>query len=110
MKEAALSMTARDKKDEEEAYNPFQGLQKSVVLQDCRCFNDREINPRRCTQILTKILWLLAQGEKLTRLETTEVFFGVTKLLMQKDQQLRRLIYLVLKELRPAHLQPSLVI
>jgi len=81
MKDVALNMASREKKDEDEVYSPFQNLQKSQVLQDCRCFNDREINPRRCTNILTKMLWLLSQGEKLTQLETTEVFFGVTKLL-----------------------------
>jgi len=97
-----MSMTQREKKDEDEGYSPFHGLQKSAVLQECRCFNDREINARRCITILTKILWLLSQGDKLTRLETTEVFFGVTKLLQAKDQQLRRLIYLVLKELKPS--------
>ena len=102
MKEAALSMAQREKKDEDEAYSPFQGLQKSAVLQDCRCFNDRELNPRRCMSIITKILWLLSQGEKLTPAETTEVFFGVTKLLQAKDQSLRRLIYLILKELKPS--------
>lgn len=102
MKEAALSVTQREKKDEDEAYSPFQGMQKSAVLQDCRCFNDREINPRRCITILTKILWLISQGEKLSRLETTEVFFGVTKLLQAKDSQLRRLIYLIMKELKPS--------
>jgi len=102
VKEAAMSMTSREKKDEDEVYSPFQNLQKSQVLQECRCFNDREINARRCIQILTKILWLLNQGEKLSQLETTEVFFGVTKLLQAKDQQLRRLIYLVMKELKPS--------
>ena len=45
---------------------------------------------------------LLAQGDKLTPLETTEVFFGVTKLLQHKDQQMRRLLYLMLKELKPS--------
>jgi len=102
MKDAALSMANREKKDEDEVYSPFQGLQKSQVLQEGRCFNDREINPRKCIGIITKILWLLSQGDKLTPLETTEVFFGVTKLLQAKDQQLRRLIYLILKELKPS--------
>ena len=65
MKDAAMRMTDREKKDEDEVYSPFQSLQKSQVLQECRCFNDREINPRRCISILTKILWLLGQGANL---------------------------------------------
>ena len=102
VKEAVLSMAQREKKDEDEAYSPFAGLQKSTVLQECRCFNDREINPRKCIGILTKILWLLSQGEALTRNETTDIFFGVTKLLQNKDQQMRRLLYLMLKEVKPS--------
>ena len=102
MRDAMLSMARNEKKDEDEAYSPFVGLQKSAVLQDSRCFNDREINPRKCMGILTKILWLLSQGDKLSRQETTDIFFGVTKLLQNKDQQMRRLLYLMLKELKPS--------
>ena len=46
-----------------------------------RTLIDREINPRKCIGILTKILWLLSQGDTLTANETTDIFFGVTKLL-----------------------------
>lgn len=90
MRDAAMSMANREKKDEDEAYSPFANLQKAAVLQETRCFNDREINPRKCIGILTRILWLLTQGDKLSRLETTEVFFGVTKLLQAKDQHMVR--------------------
>ena len=95
-------MAKQKDKDEDESYTPFAGLQKSTVLQDSRCFNDRELNPRKCIGILTKILWLLSQGDKLTAIETTDIFFGVTKLLQNKDQQMRRLLYLMLKELKPS--------
>ena len=53
MRDAAMSMATREKKDEDEAYSPFAGLQKAAVLQEGRCFNDREINPRKCIGILT---------------------------------------------------------
>ena len=59
MREAAMSITQREKKDEDEAYSPFTGLQKATVLQEGRCFNDRDINVRKCIGILTKILWLI---------------------------------------------------
>ena len=90
MRDAAMTMAKGDKKEDDEAYSPFAGLQKAAVLQETRCFNDREINARKCIGILTRILWLLTQGDKLSRLETTEVFFGVTKLLQAKDQQMVR--------------------
>ena len=102
MRDAVSSMTKGEKKDEDESYSPFRGVEKSTVLQESRCFNDRELNPRKCITILTKILWLLSQGDKLSRLETTDIFFGVTKLLQNKDAQMRRLLYLMLKELKPS--------
>lgn len=102
VKEAALStLAAGGKKDEDEVYSPFATLQKSQVLQECRVFNDPQLNPVLCTQLITKILYLLGQGEGLTRSESTEIFFGVTKLFQAKDDKLRRMIYLVMKELNP---------
>lgn len=32
-------------------YSPFYGIEKSAVLQEARCFNDRELDPRRCAQV-----------------------------------------------------------
>ena len=57
MKEAAMSLSkGKEKGDDDEQYNPFAGISKSAVLQECRCFNDREINARKCVNILTKVL------------------------------------------------------
>ncbi|KAK7896303.1 hypothetical protein WMY93_021628 [Mugilogobius chulae] len=74
-----------DKKDEESGSgsNPFQHLEKSAVLQEARIFNETPINPRRCLHILTKIIYLLNQGEH----------FGTT------EQTLRRMCYLTIKEM-----------
>mmetsp|Transcript_18958 Transcript_18958/g.55693 ORF Transcript_18958/g.55693 Transcript_18958/m.55693 type:complete len:886 (-) Transcript_18958:349-3006(-) len=83
-------------------YSPFAGLQKSAVLQECRIFNDPQLNARVCAQLITKILYLLGQGEMLTRSESTEIFFGATKLFQAKDDHLRRMIYLLMKELNPS--------
>jgi hypothetical protein len=41
--------------------NPFSNLEKTSVLQEARAFNDTSVNPRKCTQILTKILYLINQ-------------------------------------------------
>jgi len=103
VREAALSTLASGgKKDEDEVYSPFMGLQKSTLLQECRVFNDPQLNPRTCAQLITKILFLLGQGEMLTRSESTEIFFGATKLFQAKDDHLRRMIYLLMKELNPS--------
>lgn len=81
------------------AGNPFQSLDKTAVLQETRAFNETPVNARRCTHILTKILYLINQGEKLGENETTDTFFAMTKLFQSKDVVMRRMLYLGIKEL-----------
>jgi len=87
------------KKDDDEGYTPFVHLDKSTVLQEARVFHEPQINPRKCYPILNKILYVLCQGETLTTIEATEVFFAITKLFQSKDAYLRRVIILVISEL-----------
>uniref|UniRef100_A0A0K8TSF1 Coatomer subunit gamma n=1 Tax=Tabanus bromius TaxID=304241 RepID=A0A0K8TSF1_TABBR len=90
----------RDKDDEDEGTNTvYQNLEKTAVLQETRTFNETPVNPRKCTQILTKILYLINQGEQLVPREATECFFAMTKLFQSKDVVLRRMVYLGIKEL-----------
>jgi coatomer subunit gamma len=79
--------------------NPFQNLEKASVLQEARTFNETPVNAKKCTNILTKILYLLNQGESLGTREATECFFAMTKLFQSKDIILRRMVYLGIKEL-----------
>ena len=55
----------RDKKDDEEAGSggghPYANLEKTSVLQEARTFNETPVNPRKCTHILSKILFLINQ-------------------------------------------------
>ncbi|CAL5377195.1 unnamed protein product [Camellia sinensis] len=83
-------------------YSPFLGIEKGAVLQEARVFNDPQLDPRRCSQVITKLLYLLNQGETFTKVEATEVFFSVTKLFQAKDLGLRRMVYLIIKELSPS--------
>lgn len=90
----------KDKKDEEEAGgNQFAKVQKTTALQEARVFNETPVNARKSAFILTKILYLLNQGEALTTLEATDAFFNMTKLFQSKDTTLRRLVYIGIKEL-----------
>ncbi|EEC16547.1 coatomer gamma subunit, putative, partial [Ixodes scapularis] len=79
--------------------NPFHNLEKTSVLQEARTFNETPVHPRKCAEILTKILYLLNQGEALGTTEATEAFFAMTKLFQCRDTVLRRLVYLGIKEL-----------
>jgi coatomer protein complex subunit gamma len=72
------------------------------VLQESRIFHDASVvtqNPRRCCQMITKLLFLLVKGETFSSAEVTEVFFGVTKLFQSDDVNLRRMMYLFIKEI-----------
>ncbi|GFN88756.1 coatomer subunit gamma [Plakobranchus ocellatus] len=90
----------KDKKEEEEGGgNPFNNLEKSSVLQEARTFNETPINPRKCGHILTKVLYIINQGESIGQTEATEAFFAMTKLFQSKDPILRRLVYLGIKEM-----------
>jgi len=91
----------KEKKEEEErdGGNPYSNLEKTSVLQEARLFNETPVNPRKCTAVLTKILYLLNQGEILGTTEATECFFAITKLFQASDTVLRRLVYLGIKEL-----------
>ena len=48
--------------------------------------------------MITKLLFLLVKGESFSSAEITEVFFGVTKLFQSDDVNLRRMMYLFIKE------------
>lgn len=85
-----------------EEYKPhkvFGKLDKISLLQEARYFNSSCINPSKCIHILTKILYLLYQGESLSIQEATHIFFSTTKLFQSDGIILRRLVYLSLKEL-----------
>ena len=72
-------------------------LDKVHVLQECRLFKD-QINPQRARIIITKVLFLLSQGEKFTEREIVDCFFAVTMLFQNKNAELRRMVYLFIKE------------
>ncbi|KAJ3340229.1 Coatomer subunit gamma-2 [Entophlyctis luteolus] len=92
------------KKDDEaaaaaDASSLFANIDRSTVLQEARVFNETPINPRRCRQTLTKILYLIYQSERLQTKEATETFFSITKLFQSQDIPLRQTVYLLIKEL-----------
>eukprot|EP00201_Polytomella_parva_P011942 CAMPEP_0175059692 /NCGR_PEP_ID=MMETSP0052_2-20121109/12575_1 /TAXON_ID=51329 ORGANISM="Polytomella parva, Strain SAG 63-3" /NCGR_SAMPLE_ID=MMETSP0052_2 /ASSEMBLY_ACC=CAM_ASM_000194 /LENGTH=891 /DNA_ID=CAMNT_0016325273 /DNA_START=59 /DNA_END=2737 /DNA_ORIENTATION=+ len=80
--------------DDETEFSPFYGIDKSIVLQEARVFNDTQIDPRKCQQVITKLLYLIHQGEQFTKKEASEVFFG-------NDPNLRRMVYLCIRDICP---------
>jgi coatomer protein complex subunit gamma len=66
----ALAQPAAKKDDDREddsEYSPFYGIEKGAVLQEARVFNDPQLDARRCAQVITKLLYLINQGETFTK-------------------------------------------
>ncbi|CAK9002216.1 unnamed protein product [Durusdinium trenchii] len=66
----------------------FQRCDKASVLQESRCFSDAPIDAPKCLNLLTRIIYLIQQGEKFTA--------------QAQCTRLRRMVYLVIKELEPS--------
>lgn len=93
-----------DKRKDDDGYDddesPFANMDRNLVLRESRCFNDKVINPGKCSIVLTKILYLVNHGEDLSQDEALEVFFACTKLFQCKNVHLRRMVYLLIKTLK----------
>ncbi|RNC58580.1 putative coatomer gamma subunit [Trypanosoma cruzi] len=89
-----------EEEDEEETL-PFEGLEKTSALQQCRVFNDVRLDISSCLRSMTQCLYLLCTGTTLTETEATDLFFMSTKLLQSTHPKLRRLHYVLMKELSP---------
>ncbi|EAL62772.1 adaptin N-terminal domain-containing protein [Dictyostelium discoideum AX4] len=87
------------KKDDDESDFLFENLDKGQVIQEKRAFNESPIHPRKCSLVISQFLYLLSRGDSFTKTEATDIFFAATKLFQSKDIPLRRLMYLLLKEL-----------
>lgn len=81
--------------------DPLAGIEKSRVLQDSRCFDASSIDPKEVIPVMSKILYLINQGEELSQNESTEVFFRASKLYQSQHPHIRKMLYLLLKELSP---------
>jgi len=99
----ALGKDSKAKSEDEEFLSPFVGVEKSQVLQEAgAAFNDPQtvkLAPSKCCLLLTKLLFLLSQGEKFEGRDAETVFFAVTKLFQSQNTALRRMTYLFIKEI-----------
>lgn len=96
------SMRKDKNEDLEDVVSPYAGLEKSSVLQEASAaFNDPQVvklEASRCCVLITKLLYLLAIGEKFEGRDAESVFFAVTKLFQSTNTALRRMTYLFIKE------------
>ena len=75
----------------------FSNVTKASILQECKCFNESQINDRKCKILLSRLIYLINQGEKFTEAESSMLFFSITKLFQSNNYDLRRMIYLIIK-------------
>lgn len=88
--------------DEESEIPRFDQVEKSSALQNCKVFNNAPINVDECTKAMVDLLYLIYTGRaELTEDEATDVFFMSTKLMQCSNVKLRRLHYILIKELSP---------
>ncbi|GFE54606.1 coat gamma subunit [Babesia ovis] len=83
---------------------------KNAVLQEAKVFSKVPINSKKCIAAITKILCVITKGrETLTEAESTDVFFGATRLFESNDERLRRLVYLLIKSIRASETEIFIV-
>lgn len=93
---------------------PFHNIDKMQVVQESKAaFNETPLPSKKCVYMITKLLYLLGQGENMSKTAATDLYFGSTKLFISEDVRnnvarltwyqlkLRRMLYLLLKELAP---------
>lgn len=80
----------------------FHNLEISTVIQNCRVFNDVPLNAEKSIQAMINLLYLLHSDKgELSQEEATDIFFMSTKLMQSSNILLRRLHYILVKELSP---------
>eukprot|EP01129_Flabellula_baltica_P010217 TRINITY_DN4296_c0_g1_i1.p1 TRINITY_DN4296_c0_g1~~TRINITY_DN4296_c0_g1_i1.p1 ORF type:complete len:869 (+),score=206.91 TRINITY_DN4296_c0_g1_i1:46-2652(+) len=89
-----------DKKDDYDIKLPYSNLDKGQLLQQVKIFSQRKLKAKKCLELLTSLVYILnSEGDSFTEEEGTLVFIGVTKLFQSTDVKLRRMTYLMLREL-----------
>lgn len=78
----------------------FVRIDKTATMQEAKCFNNSTLDPPKCIKILVNLIYLLNHGERFTDDEGTQLFFAITKLLQSDDANLRRAVYVYVKEMR----------
>ena len=80
-------MATLQKKDEESGLTGLSSYynNKTTIIQEARVFNESPISPRKCRNLLARVVFLLYLGESFNTQEATGLFFGTTKLFQNKD-------------------------
>jgi len=90
-------MMLKKKDDDDQIYE----VDKGTILQEKRIFSQNPLDIRASQEVLIKIIRLMNSSCEFTNDEIVDLFFACSMLFQTKDVLLRRLMYIVLKELAP---------
>ena len=63
----------------------FETLDLGLVIQESRVFSESPLKAKKCELVLTKLLYLIYNGAKLSEQDATAVFFSITKTFQSKE-------------------------
>ena len=69
------------------------------VLSETRAFHETPLDAPKCVRLITELLYLLSQGSHLSTKEQDDLFFAFMKLFQSQNTRLRRMVYVLLKDI-----------
>ena len=69
------------------------------VLHETRAFHETPVDAPKCSRLITELIFLLGQGSKIAETEQNDLFFAFMKLFQSTNSRLRRMVFLLLKDI-----------
>ena len=69
------------------------------VLQETKAFHETPVDAPKCCRLITELLYLIGQGSRVGETEQNDLFFAFMKLFQSQNTRLRRMVYLLLKDI-----------
>jgi len=69
------------------------------VLSETRAFHETPLDAPKCVRLITELLYLLSQGNTLGSSQQDDLFFAFMKLFQSQNTRLRRMVYVLLKDI-----------
>jgi len=89
--------------DASEYKDAYSNINKTNLVHDSKMFNEKKIRDSECINVINKAIYLLNQGQAFEDVDKSSFFFNVTKVFQMPAQNhvnLRRLVYVFIKELK----------
>lgn len=69
------------------------------VLHETRAFHETPVDAPKCSRLITELIYLLGQGSTIGETEQNDLFFAFMKLFQSQNSRLRRMVFLLLKDM-----------